>query len=204
MASEGSVTHWLGQLKAGDPAAAQQLWERYFQRMIGLARKKLQDTPRRAADEEDVALSAFASFCRGAMRGKFPQLNDRDNLWRLLFALTARKAFDVVRDEHRQKRGGGAVLGESAVSGPEEASGEEAGLEQILGREPTPELAAQVADEFQRLLALLGDAELRSIALLKMEGDTTEEIAAKLQRAPRTVERRLQVIRTLWEKEMVP
>jgi DNA-directed RNA polymerase specialized sigma24 family protein len=204
MSSERSVTHWLGQLQAGDHAAAQRLWERYFHRLVGLARTKLRDAPRRVADEEDVALSAFDSFCRGAESGHFPQLRDRDDLWRLLFTLTARKAFDLVRDQRRHKRGGGGVRGESALLGPEASPGEEAGLEQVLGREPTPEFAAQVADECQRLLDLLGDVELRAVALAKMEGDTTEQIAAKLRRSPRSVERKLQLIRSLWEKERQP
>src|SRR5436853_5155366 len=64
--SDDSVSLWISQLTAGDAGAAQHLWERYFQRLVGLARKKLQDAPRRAADEEDVALSAFDSFCRAA------------------------------------------------------------------------------------------------------------------------------------------
>jgi DNA-directed RNA polymerase specialized sigma24 family protein len=192
MASQGSVTHWIDQLKAGDPAAAQHLWERYFHRLVALARKKLRAAPRGAADQEDVALSAFDSFCRGAERGRFPQLNDRDNLWRLLFALTARKAFDLVRNERRQKRGGGAVRVAADT------------LEQFLSREPTPELAAQMAEECQRLLDLLGDAELRAVALGKMEGDTTAEIAAKLRRSPRSIERKVQLIRNLWEKEVQP
>jgi hypothetical protein len=84
MASEGSVTHWIGQLQAGDPAAAQPLWERYFLKLVHLARRKLQGLPRRAADEEDVALSAFDSFCRAAEARRFPALADRDGLWRLL------------------------------------------------------------------------------------------------------------------------
>src|SRR5438477_11121699 len=110
MAAEGSVTHWLGQLRGGDDGAAQQLWERYFQRLVGLARKKLQGTPRRAADEEDVALSAFNSFCQGAKNRRFPKLLDRDNLWRLLVTITARKAYQLGLHEGRQKRGGHAVL----------------------------------------------------------------------------------------------
>jgi len=71
---EGSVTHWIGQLKAGNSAAAQPLWERYFQQLVYLARKKLQGSPRRASDEEDVALSAFASFCRAAENTASPPL----------------------------------------------------------------------------------------------------------------------------------
>jgi DNA-directed RNA polymerase specialized sigma24 family protein len=202
MASEQSVTHWIGQLKTGDHAAAQQLWERYFQRLVGLARKKLHDKHRLGADEEDVALSAFDSFCRGAEQGRFPRLNDRNDLWRVLVTLAARKVLHLVRDQQRLKRGGGAVLDEAALRGPEDAAGEAAGLEHILGREPTPEFAAQVAEECQRLLQSLGEDELRSIAVWKMEGDTTQQIAAKLQRAPSTIERKLRVIRTLWSKEI--
>ena len=101
MSSEGSVTRWLGALRAGDPAAAQQLWERYFHRLVGLARQRLCGARRRAADEEDVALSAFDSFYRAAEAGRFPQLADRDGLWRLLVTITARKAAHLVRDEGR-------------------------------------------------------------------------------------------------------
>src|SRR6266545_4470417 len=112
MSPDESVTHWLNLLQGGDPRAAQQLWERYFHRLVGLARAKLQGHPRRAADEEDVALSVFRCLCEGASRGRFPELEDRDDLWRLLVTLTERKAYNLARDERRLKRGGGAVVGE--------------------------------------------------------------------------------------------
>jgi hypothetical protein len=83
MASGGSVTHWLGAIKNGEAAAAQKLWEAYYRRLVGLARQRLGETPRGAADEEDVALSALNSFVEGLAHGRFPQLNDRDDLWRL-------------------------------------------------------------------------------------------------------------------------
>src|SRR5262249_60097000 len=84
MPSEGSVTRVLGQLQAGDRAAVEQLWQRYFHRLVRLARSRLPGAVRRVVDGEDVALSAFASFCRCAEQGRFPQLLDRDGLWRLL------------------------------------------------------------------------------------------------------------------------
>src|SRR6478672_9490680 len=97
--SSGSVSHWIHLIKAGENDAAQPLWERYFQRLARFARKELQGNPRRLADEEDVALSAFDSFCRGAAAGRFPQLADRDDLWRLLLVITARKAGRLRRDQ---------------------------------------------------------------------------------------------------------
>jgi DNA-directed RNA polymerase specialized sigma24 family protein len=144
-------------------------------------------TVRRAADEEDVALSAFDSFCRNAAQGRFPQLFDRDGLWKLLVLLTARKAAHQRRDEQRLKRGGGAE--------PEPL------LEEVLSREPSPQFAAEVAEECQRLLQSLNDRELEAVALARMEGYSVEEIAVQLGYSPRSIKRKLQLIRGIWEKE---
>jgi DNA-directed RNA polymerase specialized sigma24 family protein len=201
MHAEASVTHWIDKLKAGDPDAAQKLWERYFRRLVGLARKKLRAAPRRAADEEDVALSAFDSFCRGAEQDRFPQLHDRLDLWQLLVLLTARKAIDLAQHERRQKRGGGALLDEAALPYPVDSSAQGAPLEQFAAPEPTPAFAAQVAEECRRLLERLDSADLRQVALLKVEGYSNEEIAAQLGCGLRTVERRLRLIRTMWKQD---
>src|SRR3954452_12177024 len=122
---EGSVTRWIDDLKAGDRAAAQPLWERYYARLVALARDKLRRTRRAAAieDEEDAALSAFNSFCDGAARGRFPLLADRGDLWRLLVVITARKACAQVDRRCRQKRGGGQVLGEVDWIGTKDRDG---------------------------------------------------------------------------------
>jgi DNA-directed RNA polymerase specialized sigma24 family protein len=188
MSSAGSVTHWIRELQAGNQLAAQKLWEKYFHRLVALARSRLKHLPRRVADEEDVALSAFDSFFRGAEEGRFPQLADRDDLWQLLVMLTGRKGAKLVEQECRQKRGGGKA--QVALD-----------LEQIIGTEPTPEFAALVADECRYLLAVLDDPELRSIALWKMEGYTNAEIAQELGYVTVTIERRLRLIRGIWEQE---
>lgn len=201
MAGPRSVTQLIDLLKAGDQAAARPLWERYHRQMLGLARRRLQGSPRRTADEEDVALSAFFDFCRGAERGQFKELLDRDDLEQLLLVITARKAIRQMQYERRQKRGGGAtaVTAAACTQGAEKAD-----LDQLPGREFSPEFAAQVAEECQRLLDRLEDPQLRLIAVWKMEGDTTEEIAAKLHKAPRSIERKLGRIRNLWEQELTP
>ena len=200
---DGSVTRWLDDLKGGEGAdAVPPLWERYFEQLVRLARARLRAAPRGPADEEDVALSAFDSFCRGAAAGRFPRLDDRGDLWRLLVTITVRKATDYVRGESRQRRGGGRVVGEAAL----DAAAPEAGrwLDQVIGREPTPEFAAQVADECRRLLEGLPDDELRTIALLRMEGYSNEQIAERLGCGLRSVERKLDRIRKRWTAEGSP
>jgi DNA-directed RNA polymerase specialized sigma24 family protein len=185
MSGDGSITRWLGPLRAGDPAAAEQLWKHYFRRLVGLARKCLQGGPRGAADEEDVALSAFDFFCRAAAAGRFPELGDRDSLWRLLLTITARKAAHLARKEDRR-------------------AAAELSLEEVLSRDPDPALAAEVAEQCQHLLRSLCDKELQEVALARMEGYSVEEIAGRLDCSPRAVKRRLRLIRALWQKEGGP
>ena len=177
---EGSITRWIGELQAGAriDEATQGLWERYYDRLVHLARARLRDAPRGPADEEDAALSAFDSFCRGVAAGRFPRLGSRDDLWRILVTIT-RKAADQIRDERRQKRGGGRLLGEAALVGAED--GAVCGFEAIAGREPSPEFAALVADEVRLRLAELRDESLRRVALLRLEGYDNGDIAALLE-----------------------
>src|SRR5947209_11481490 len=156
MSAEGSVTRWVTALKEGDVAAAQPLWERYYRRLVSLAREKLRSARRREADEEDVVQSAFRSFFQGVARDRFPQLGDRDNLWRLLVVITARKALDQLARENAQRRGGCANLGDPRIS-PDGAGWDDVAVEQVMGDEPTPEFAAQVAEEYELLLDRLGN-----------------------------------------------
>lgn len=201
MPSESSVTHWIEELKGGDEAAAQQeLWNRYFRRLMGLARKKLRGLPQRAEDEEDVVLSAMDSFFEGARQGRFPQLRDRTNLWPLLVKITARKAMNQLKKQRRQKRGGGQVRGESVFANAVDRSRGQ-GMGQVVGHEPTPEFAMQTSEECQHLLGLLTD-ELRAIAQLKLQGHSNGEIAQQLGVVERTVERKLNLIRKHWAREL--
>src|SRR6266849_6085654 len=102
MNEAGSVTLYLRQLQSGDRAALRQLWQGYFARLVGLARQRLRGAPRQAADEEDVALSAFDSFQRGVEQGRFPRLDDSDDLWQVLVVLTVRKAANLAKYERAQ------------------------------------------------------------------------------------------------------
>jgi DNA-directed RNA polymerase specialized sigma24 family protein len=188
--SGNSVTRWISELKNGDQAAAKGLWEAYFRRLVGLARARLRDAPLRVADEEDVALNAFDSFCRGARAGRFPRLDDRHDLWQILVLITVRKAINLRNFEARRSRGMGRMQSLTDL-GPD-------GLELIGSDEPTPELAAQLAEEYRRLMGGLGDRTLQIVATMKLEGYTNGEIATRLGCVISTVERKLARIRGKW------
>lgn len=194
-----TVTLWIDQLRDGDEDAAQKLWERYFGQMVNLARDRLWGAKRGVADEEDVALSAFKSFCLGAKDGKFPQLMDRESLWPLLVAIVSNKSIDLIRHENRKKRGGSG----SADSDNRKFSDPEP-LSQIISSEPTPEFAGEIGELFERMIAKLDaveDDDLIVIAVRRMMGDSAAEIAADLDCVTRTIERKVVLIQRLWEEE---
>jgi DNA-directed RNA polymerase specialized sigma24 family protein len=197
----GSVTRWIGALRDGEAdEAARRLWDRYFDRLVGLARDRLRAAPRGPEDEEDAALSAFESLCRGVAQGRFERLGDRDELWRLLATITARKAADRIEREGRQKRGGGRVRGEADLGGADgDTAG--AGLDRLADSGPDPAFVAMMGEEVRDLFDRLPDESLRLIALLRLEGYTNEEIASSLDCALRSVERKLERIRLLWSRE---
>jgi RNA polymerase sigma factor (sigma-70 family) len=190
MSREESVTRWIRQLEAGNAEAAQPLWERYFQRMVAFARRRLPDHRRVVADEEDVALSAFQSFCRGVQHRRFAKLVNRDGLWPLLVAITAHKAQDLLRRQGRLKRGGDARQELLDWSG-------------LLSQEPNPEFAARLTEELERLISRLdqaGDDDLARIVWASLEGETANEIADRLGCSPRTIQRKLVIIRRILEE----
>ena len=182
--NEGSVTHWLSEIQAGDADAAQALCNRYFTRLVVLARRGLSGVPTQMADEEDVALSVFHSFYRAIQVGRYPNLADRDDLWRLLVRMTARKVIDRSRYENRLRR-----------SRAPTCIDEERQISQAVGQSPTPEFAVAMAEQFTELLNCLGDPILKELAIGKMEGFTNDELAERMQCSVRTIERRLAVIR---------
>lgn len=205
--SEKSVSEWIAELKAGkQDEAAQKLWERYFEKLVRLARKELAGRlPARLADEEDVALGAFHSFLRAAEQNRFPQLNDRQDLWQILLDLTEKKAKDQAKYHRRQKRDWRRTQGESALNGQADSGAGCEGLNLLAAPEPTPQSALEVAEQIEHRLKQLDQEDLtgslRQIALLKLAGYTNSEIAKPLGIVRRSIERKLQRIRALWSQE---
>jgi DNA-directed RNA polymerase specialized sigma24 family protein len=200
-----SVTKFLNDFKAGDSSAFSELWRRYFYRLVVLARRRLQNQRRLVeADEEDIALSAFKSFHRRARRGDYPRLDDRDDLWVQLVTLTRQKVVDQQRREGAIKRGRDRLRSESALgagtaTGASHDGVDPGGLAAIIGQEPDPAFSAMMTEQCRRLLDCLGDDVLREIALSKMGMYTSQEIASKFGRSLSWVNRKLDLIRSIWD-----
>jgi RNA polymerase sigma factor (sigma-70 family) len=193
----GSITIWFKDLQEGDHGAAQWIWDRYGSDMLRVARQRLERSADRTADEEDLVQSAFHSLCRGAQEGQFAEVQDRDELWRLMVVITARKAINRMQHQRRHKR----LPTKLAARIQQQADFE---LADLIDSEPTPEFAADMDEACARLLDSLEDKSLQRIVLYKMQGYSHEEIARRMRCVPRTISRKLQMIRQKWESEISP
>ena len=190
--SSDSVTGWINQLADGNQQAAEQLWQHISSRLHEFARQKLNSQMRRSYDENDAANSAFHSLCRGLSEGRI-EAGNRDALWGLLAVITSRKISAQQRYSNRQKRGGGAVRGESAFA---ELGG--AGINEVGGNQPPPDELAEVFESCVQLLDAIPDDTMKRIVLLKFHGATNGEVASELNCTERTIERKLERVRRIW------
>lgn len=189
------VSHWIDLVKEGDAEATNRIWGRYFGRLVRAVRPKVLGGDRAVSDEEDIVLSVFDSFYAAAERGRFPDLADRDDLWRLLMRMAARKVVDKRRHDRRQRRGGDVDV--RSLDAPDSVL-------DVIGEEPSPEFAAELRESVEQIFSRLGVGPLRDLAGAKLEGHTNAELARRFACSERTIERRLRLIREKCRLEEVP
>ncbi len=197
MSKSTNVSHWIDLVKVGDSAAATCIWQHYFDRLVRSVRARLYGQNRAVSDEEDIVLSVFDSFYNAAENGRFPDLSDRDDLWRLLLRMAARKVVDKRRHDLRQRRGGNVRLHSLDHAGDDEK------VIEAIGAEPSPEMLLKIQESMEQLFSHLGVGQLRDLAGAKLEGYTNAELAQRFDCSERTIERRLNLIREKCQQELV-
>ncbi len=185
----GSVTQWLDSMMAGDEDAVSSLWSRYYERMRNCARRAVNGHDVGGFDDADIASIAFTQFAEQALKGKFPELINRSQLWKLLSVITSRTAYGKVTREFAAKRGGiNAAKGTDLI-------------DTYADKDRTPRTISAANDELAYLLKSLQSEELQQVAVLSMQGHSTREISHLLGSTQRTVQRMLALIRECWESE---
>lgn len=190
--SKRSVSIWLDDARKGDESAKMDLWARYYQRLVTVAKHKLGARQRRVADEEDIVATVFEAFFRAMEAGRFEDVADRSGLFRVLLAITENKVKDHYRRETRGKRGGGNVHGHSAFI---DSDGDQ--YDQIP--DPSPDFALDFTVACRDMLGMLNE-DLQRIAIWKLEGFTNREIALRLGKVEETIRRKVSAIRNSWEQ----
>lgn len=184
MNTDDSVNQMLNEVRNGDNDAINAIWDRCFPDLVRQAGRKLARKGVKIVDAEDVAISVFESFCRAAQNGRFPDLDDKNGLWRLLSTMTRRKVIDWMRKQTSRP------LPVESVQ-----------LEAISQSTDDPGIELMIAEETTRLISLLPD-KYRPVAYKKLEGCSNREIARSLEISEPTVERHLRFIRNVWAKEL--
>jgi RNA polymerase sigma factor (sigma-70 family) len=196
MAKSTNISHWIDLVKAGDSAAANQIWQHYFDRLVRSVRAGLYGQNRAVSDEEDIVLSVFDSFYTAAENGRFPDLSDRHDLWRLLLRMSARKVVDKRRHDQRQRRGGNAIVHSLNQTDDDES------VIEAIGDEPSPEMVLMMQETVEEFFSHLGVGQLRELAVARLEGYSNAELAERFGCSERTIERRLHLIREKCQQEM--
>lgn len=202
MSETHSITELIEEVRAGESVAAHEMWDRCRRTLIREARRKLRQLPRRAVDEEDVALAAFDAFLRGVKENRFAKLENRDDLWQVLAMLTERRAIAELRRELAEKRGGGETRGESVFEQFDGEGSLRPGINEV--GDPNPAMVDMFTVEVREMLEKLNDDLLRRVAIGRLEGYQNKELADRLGISPRAVDRKLNLIRHKWEGERDP
>ena len=182
-----SVSQWIEGVKLGSEDSRQEIWNRYYSRLVGLLRSQLNQNERRTSDEEDIASSAFFEIFRAMDEGRLESVDDRDGLWRVLVVIADQKMIDQRRYLGRAKRGGGQVRGHSAFMVADTDQ-----FDQIP--DPSPDFVEQFQMALSESLGTLRQ-DLRKIAVWKMAGHTNLEIAQFLGCVEESVRRKVLLIR---------
>jgi RNA polymerase sigma-70 factor (ECF subfamily) len=174
-------------LRIGDQRAAQEVFDRYANQLLHLARRRISQRLARRIDPEDIVQSVFRTFFDRARAGKF-QVEGPDDLCKLLVRITVRKTLRQVAFHQAAKRD----MNQEAVP----ADGEQDRLLEILDRGPTPEEAGKFLDQLDHLLDQMRPED-RQIIDLRLQGYSNVEIAERLNISDRKIRRLMERLRGL-------
>ena len=163
----------LRRLAAGQENAADAIYRRYADRIRALARNKLPQHLTARMDADDVVQSVFRAFFQSARRGLY-QVMDGEGLWCLLAAVTVNKVRSLHAYHAAARRD--ARLTVAFDMNKDELPGLEPELMELVVRDVLEQLPA---------------TERNAIAL-RLEGYEVAEIADRMSRSKRSVERSLQ------------
>jgi RNA polymerase sigma-70 factor (ECF subfamily) len=177
--------------QAGDESAAREIFERYFERLLALARRRISQRLASRVDPEDVVQSAFRTFFGRYKAGQFT-IQDSEDVCKLLARITVHKTLRQIAFHKAAKRDPSQEAGQGSDG--------QAQLLEVLDREPTPEAVNAFVDQLDHFLKQLRPED-RQILEMRMQGYNSLEIAEKLGISDRKIRRLMERVRGLAQKE---
>jgi RNA polymerase sigma-70 factor (ECF subfamily) len=192
MTEDHSFDDLMARLQSGDADAAADIFKRFSNRLIALARSRLDRLPRQKADPEDVVQSVFRSFFIRQAHEPF-DLSSWDNVWGMLTVITLRKCGHRLEYYRAARRDVAREVFQPTSTDDSTRSW------QAIAREPTPVEAALLAETVEQVMSGLKERE-RSVLTLSLQGYSVQEISEQIGRTERTVRRMLESIKRRLEE----
>jgi len=190
---KGSVTRWIEQMRGGDSIVVHALAERYFKKLGDAARRRLHKINQNLHDEEDVANFVLEAVFRNIAQGRYPDLQDRDDLWFLMLAITQRRISSILKRDRRQK-----AQPSSLTSLTELLEIYEGELSDLAVDSDPEQIAIEIGDCWQELMRILPNDEFRKIARLKLDFYSNRQISSMLKLTSKYIDRKVVEIQRLW------
>lgn len=181
----------LSLFRAGDEQAARKLYDRYVDRLVALASRRISQRLASRVDPEDVVQSVFRSFFGRVKKGQF-RIADQDDLCKLLMRITVHKTLRQIAFHKAAKRN------PSLESGQDDSA--LGGIKNVFSHEPSPEAEVAFLDQLEHFFAQLRPEE-RQILEMRLQGYSNEDIARKLGIYDRKIRRVIERVRAIAEHE---
>lgn len=191
--NQGSVTRWIEQMRAGDRIAVNALSERYFKKLGNAARSRLHKQAQTLHDKDDVANFVLEAVVRNISQGKYPDLQDRDDLWFLMLSITQCRISNILKRERSQK-----VQPTSLTSLTELLETYEGELSDLSLNSDPEQVAIEINDCWQELMRILPDDDFREIARLKLDFYSNRQISSMMKLTPKYIDRKVAEIQRMW------
>lgn len=203
--SEGFLKELFGRAAAGDRDAVTQLWDYYYPKLKTTVARRIQRMPRLAGDASDLTSAALHDFLSDTIRAAGIDLSDVNKVWSLMRLVSLRHINDVAKHRYAEKRGGHVeTYSLDAISGRDGVAGDDEPADKHLAPIVQDKKAIDPSDPVvfeelvERLLARLPDDTSRHIVLLRLQNQSTGEIADLMQISIRTVQRHLKEVERIW------
>jgi RNA polymerase sigma factor (sigma-70 family) len=183
----------LARWREGDQQAATELFQRYAERLVALANRRMSAKLTARVAAEDVVQSVYCSFFTGARDGRYV-LQESGDLWRLLVTITLHKV------QHQFKRHNSGKRAVGMEQPLRDADGSLFLPPEFLVNDPSPEESVALTELLDRVMAEL-DPVQRRIVELRLQGFNLGEIAEQIGRTRPTVRRVLDRVKQQLEQE---
>lgn len=196
---------------AGDPDAVNQIMCRYYAAMAVMAYRLIHNyrVDETLLDGDDAVNVTVFKLWRAAKEGRISSIVSHEDFWKLFSSSLQRNILHARDHGVRLKRGGPGAC-PAGWDSPEVGAAVRSGAsrpgfhrrasipDDLRSNLLPPDVVTLANEEVERLLGLLRDPLLRSVATMRAEEYTTEEIAHHLGLTTRSIRRKLAEIRRIW------